>query len=75
MKMCVSVLFVQDVVQYQTKGGKVKTCQLTVLWPEKMSFQGSAWRRVEAERRAAAQACLRLKVCLCVCVCMLEGAV
>ncbi|XP_072567024.1 ATP-dependent RNA helicase DHX30 isoform X2 [Paramormyrops kingsleyae] len=52
---------IRDVVQYQTKGGKVKTCQLTVLWPEKMSFQGSAWRRVEAERRAAAQACLRLK--------------
>ncbi|XP_048868096.1 ATP-dependent RNA helicase DHX30 isoform X2 [Brienomyrus brachyistius] len=61
MQVATSSSSIRDVVQYQTKGGKVKTCQLTVLWPEKMSFQASAWRRVEAERRAAAQACLRLK--------------
>uniref|UniRef100_A0A8C9VJT5 ATP-dependent RNA helicase DHX30 n=1 Tax=Scleropages formosus TaxID=113540 RepID=A0A8C9VJT5_SCLFO len=52
---------IKDVVQYQTKGGKTKSCLLTLRWPEEMSFQASAWRRVEAERRAAALACMKLK--------------
>uniref|UniRef100_A0A8C9TEE7 ATP-dependent RNA helicase DHX30 n=1 Tax=Scleropages formosus TaxID=113540 RepID=A0A8C9TEE7_SCLFO len=48
-------------IKYQTKGGKTKSCLLTLRWPEEMSFQASAWRRVEAERRAAALACMKLK--------------
>ncbi|KAI1902230.1 hypothetical protein AGOR_G00042570 [Albula goreensis] len=52
---------VREKLQYQTRGGKVKTCTLTLRWPEEMTFVTSAKRRVEAERRAAALACLKLK--------------
>ncbi|KAJ8337092.1 hypothetical protein SKAU_G00383120 [Synaphobranchus kaupii] len=51
----------RELVQYETRGGKVKTCQLTLRWPEEMTFVTSGRRRLEAERRAAALACLRLK--------------
>uniref|UniRef100_A0A8C7IKX9 RNA helicase n=1 Tax=Oncorhynchus kisutch TaxID=8019 RepID=A0A8C7IKX9_ONCKI len=51
----------QELVQYKTVGGKMKRCELTMRWPEEITFVASALRRVEAERRAAALACLKLK--------------
>ncbi|XP_057189902.1 ATP-dependent RNA helicase DHX30 [Triplophysa rosa] len=52
---------VRELLQYRTLGGKVKTCNLTVHWPEEMTFSASGHRRLEAESKAAALACLRLK--------------
>ncbi|KAL7875598.1 hypothetical protein AOLI_G00105610 [Acnodon oligacanthus] len=52
---------IRELLQYRTVGGKVKECQLTLQWPEKMTFTGLGRRRLEAETRAAALACLRLK--------------
>uniref|UniRef100_A0A8C8LVG5 RNA helicase n=1 Tax=Oncorhynchus tshawytscha TaxID=74940 RepID=A0A8C8LVG5_ONCTS len=51
----------RELVQYKTVGGKMKRCELTMRWPEEITFVASALRRVEAERRAAALACLKLK--------------
>uniref|UniRef100_A0A9J8ACT7 DEAH (Asp-Glu-Ala-His) box helicase 30 n=1 Tax=Cyprinus carpio carpio TaxID=630221 RepID=A0A9J8ACT7_CYPCA len=48
-------------LQYRTTGGKVKTCELTVRWPEEMTFTAHGRRRLEAESNAAALACLRFK--------------
>uniref|UniRef100_A0A672NTB5 RNA helicase n=1 Tax=Sinocyclocheilus grahami TaxID=75366 RepID=A0A672NTB5_SINGR len=48
-------------LQYRTTGGKVKTCELTVRWPEEMTFTADGRRRLEAESNAAALACLRFK--------------
>lgn len=52
----------QDLLHYRTVGGKVKECELTLHWPEEMRFTAHGRRRLEAETRAAALACLRLKV-------------
>ncbi|KAL1279714.1 hypothetical protein QQF64_014314 [Cirrhinus molitorella] len=52
---------VRELLQYRTTGGKVKTCQLTVRWPEEMTFTAHGRRRMEAESNAAALACLRFK--------------
>ncbi|KAL6491098.1 hypothetical protein MHYP_G00014430 [Metynnis hypsauchen] len=52
---------IRELLQYRTVGGKVKKCQLTLHWPEKMTFTGLGRRRLEAETQAAALACLRLK--------------
>lgn len=52
----------QELTQYKTKGGKLKTCELTLHWPEEMKFTASATNRATAERMAAALACLRFKV-------------
>ncbi|KAI4878126.1 hypothetical protein NFI96_011072, partial [Prochilodus magdalenae] len=52
---------IRELVQYKTVGGKVKECQLTLHWPEKMTFTALGRRRLEAETRAAALACLKLK--------------
>ncbi|XP_061111086.1 ATP-dependent RNA helicase DHX30 [Conger conger] len=52
----------RELLQYSTQGDRVvKTCKLTLLWPKEMTFETSAKRKVEAENRAAALACLRLK--------------
>ncbi|XP_062338492.1 ATP-dependent RNA helicase DHX30 [Osmerus eperlanus] len=51
----------RELVQYKTTGGKTKRCELTVRWPENLTFVASAGRRVEAEKRASALACLKLK--------------
>lgn len=37
-------------------------CELALHWPEEMSFTARGRRRLEAETRAAALACLKLKV-------------
>lgn len=63
MLLCLSLFScVKELLQYKTVGGKVKTCELTVHWPEEMTFLASGHRRLEAESKAAALACLRFKV-------------
>ncbi|XP_075683949.1 ATP-dependent RNA helicase DHX30 isoform X2 [Rhinoderma darwinii] len=52
---------VKDSVRYQRSGGRIKTCRLTVHWPESMTFVARGQRWVEAERKAAALACQKLK--------------
>ncbi|XP_067218284.1 ATP-dependent RNA helicase DHX30 [Chanodichthys erythropterus] len=52
---------VRELLQYRTTGGKVKTCELTLHWPEEMTFTAHGRRRLEAESKAAALACLRFK--------------
>lgn len=49
-------------MQYRTTGGKLKKCELTLHWPEEMTFSATASNRVTAEKRAAALACVKLKV-------------
>uniref|UniRef100_A0A3Q2CIP5 RNA helicase n=1 Tax=Cyprinodon variegatus TaxID=28743 RepID=A0A3Q2CIP5_CYPVA len=46
---------------YFLSGGKLKKCELTLLWPEEMKFRATASSRVMAERGAAALACMKLK--------------
>ncbi|CAN9503526.1 unnamed protein product [Ophioblennius macclurei] len=52
---------VRDMVQFRTTGGRLKRCQLTLAWPQEMTFEGVASSRTAAERQAAALACLKLK--------------
>lgn len=52
-------------MQFRTRGGKLKQCELTLHWPEEMKFTATAPNRVTAERMAAALACLKLKVTIC----------
>uniref|UniRef100_W5L5V6 ATP-dependent RNA helicase DHX30 n=1 Tax=Astyanax mexicanus TaxID=7994 RepID=W5L5V6_ASTMX len=52
---------IRELLRYRTEGGKVKKCQLTVGWPEPMTFTAVGRRRLDAETRAAALACLKLK--------------
>ncbi|KAK7945549.1 hypothetical protein WMY93_001277 [Mugilogobius chulae] len=52
---------IRELVQYKTTGGKVKTCELTMHWPEEIKFTATANNRASAEKRAAALACLKLK--------------
>lgn len=49
-------------MQYSTTGGKLKTCELALHWPEEMTFSATAKNRVMAEKMAAALACMKLKV-------------
>lgn len=52
---------VKELICFKTKGGRVKTCELIMHWPELMKFTATANKRVTAEKRAAALACLKLK--------------
>ncbi|XP_062386384.1 ATP-dependent RNA helicase DHX30 [Sardina pilchardus] len=52
---------VRDTVRYRTGGGRFKVCELTLHWPEKMTFEAFGRSKLEAERKASALACLRLK--------------
>ncbi|KAF5890054.1 putative ATP-dependent RNA helicase DHX30, partial [Clarias magur] len=52
---------VNELLHYRTVGGKVKECKLTLRWPKEMCFTARGRRRLEAETRAAALACLKLK--------------
>lgn len=49
-------------MKFRTFGGKQKKCELTLLWPEEMTFIAAASNRVTAEKKAAALACMKLKV-------------
>ncbi|XP_053324031.1 ATP-dependent RNA helicase DHX30 [Spea bombifrons] len=51
----------RDFVRYQCDGGAIKTCQLTLTWPEPLTFVARGLRRAEAENKAAALACQKLK--------------
>ncbi|KAG7455080.1 hypothetical protein MATL_G00252680 [Megalops atlanticus] len=61
LQIATSSSSVKELMQFHTQGGKVKTCELTLRWPEELRFEAAARHRVEAERRAAALACVRLK--------------
>uniref|UniRef100_UPI003AADDFB4 ATP-dependent RNA helicase DHX30 n=1 Tax=Centroberyx gerrardi TaxID=166262 RepID=UPI003AADDFB4 len=50
-----------EVIQFKTVGGKLKRCELTLRWPEEMTFMATAGNRMTAEKRAAALACMKLK--------------
>ncbi|RVE61749.1 hypothetical protein OJAV_G00175700 [Oryzias javanicus] len=52
---------IRELMQFKTSGRKLKRCDLTLLWPEKMVFTATASQRVTAERKAAALACMKLK--------------
>uniref|UniRef100_A0A671Y7C0 RNA helicase n=1 Tax=Sparus aurata TaxID=8175 RepID=A0A671Y7C0_SPAAU len=52
---------IRELLQFRTTGGKLKKCELTVRWPEKMTFSATARNRVTAEKMAAALACMKLK--------------
>uniref|UniRef100_A0A8C5N2Q1 RNA helicase n=1 Tax=Leptobrachium leishanense TaxID=445787 RepID=A0A8C5N2Q1_9ANUR len=52
---------VREYMRYQHDGGRNKTCKLTLTWPEPLTFTARALRRSEAERKAAALACQKLK--------------
>lgn len=61
IQVAVSSNRVRELTQFKTTGGKIKTCELTLLWPEQMTFTARASTRVTAEKRAAALACMKLK--------------
>lgn len=52
---------IRELVQFRTTGGKLKKCELTLHWPEEMTFSAMASNRVTAEKMAAALACMKLK--------------
>ncbi|KAM8727254.1 ATP-dependent RNA helicase DHX30 [Acanthopagrus schlegelii] len=52
---------IRELLQFRTTGGKLKKCELTMRWPEKMTFSATARNRVTAEKSAAALACMKLK--------------
>lgn len=49
-------------MQFRTVGTKTKICKLTLRWPCPMTFAAKGRRKVEAENKAAALACQKLKV-------------
>ncbi|XP_063076053.1 ATP-dependent RNA helicase DHX30 [Engraulis encrasicolus] len=51
----------KELVHYHTVGTKVKTCKLTLRWPEECTFVAYGRNKSEAERKASALACLGLK--------------
>ncbi|XP_041954389.1 ATP-dependent RNA helicase DHX30 [Alosa sapidissima] len=61
IQMAVSPNKVRETVQYRTVGRKFKTCELTLHWPEKVTFEAFGRNKLEAEKKASALACLRLK--------------
>ncbi|KAM7379417.1 hypothetical protein PAMP_004968 [Pampus punctatissimus] len=52
---------IREMVQFRTTGRKVKTCTLTLSWPQDMTFTATANNQAMAEKRAAALACMKLK--------------
>ncbi|MBN3300413.1 DHX30 helicase, partial [Amia calva] len=52
---------ISELLQYRTDQRKPRTCQLSLCWPEPLSFTATGRHKSEAENRAAALACLTLK--------------
>ncbi|XP_029380368.1 ATP-dependent RNA helicase DHX30 isoform X1 [Echeneis naucrates] len=52
---------VRELMKFRVTGGKQKKCEMTLLWPEEMTFMATASNRVTAEKKAAALACMKLK--------------
>ncbi|XP_061835289.1 ATP-dependent RNA helicase DHX30 isoform X2 [Nerophis lumbriciformis] len=48
-------------IEYNITGGKLKSCELTLRWPQEMTFTARARNKFEAKKRAAALACMQLK--------------
>ncbi|XP_073533113.1 ATP-dependent RNA helicase DHX30 [Phyllobates terribilis] len=61
IQVATSVSASSNFIHYQHIGGRMKTCRLTLQWPQPMAFVASSQRQVEAERKAAALACQKLK--------------
>ncbi|XP_051944363.1 ATP-dependent RNA helicase DHX30 [Hippocampus zosterae] len=51
----------KQLIRFTTRGSKLKTCELTLRWPQEMTFTATAANKVTAEKRAAALACVKLK--------------
>ncbi|XP_077374923.1 ATP-dependent RNA helicase DHX30 [Festucalex cinctus] len=51
----------KELIEFTTRGGKLKTCKLTLRWPQEMTFTVTAGNKVAAEKGAAALACVKLK--------------
>ncbi|XP_069501946.1 ATP-dependent RNA helicase DHX30 isoform X2 [Ambystoma mexicanum] len=51
----------RDNLRYQCEGSKTKVCTLNLQWPYPMTFVGTSRRKSEAEKKAAALACQKLK--------------
>nr|KAF6420241.1 DExH-box helicase 30 [Molossus molossus] len=54
----------KNLMQFHTVGTKTKLSTLTLLWPCPMTFVAKGRRKAEAENKAAALACKKLKVSL-----------
>ncbi|XP_061776526.1 ATP-dependent RNA helicase DHX30 [Nerophis ophidion] len=52
---------IKEQIEYNISGGKLKSCELTLRWPQEMTFTARASNKGEAKKRAAALACMRLK--------------
>ncbi|XP_013915489.1 PREDICTED: putative ATP-dependent RNA helicase DHX30 [Thamnophis sirtalis] len=52
---------VKEYMQFRTVGTKTKICKLTLRWPCPLTFAAKGRRKVEAENKAAALACQKLK--------------
>ncbi|XP_070623277.1 ATP-dependent RNA helicase DHX30 isoform X3 [Erythrolamprus reginae] len=52
---------VKEYMQFRTAGTKTKICKLALRWPCPMTFAAKGRRKVEAENKAAALACQKLK--------------
>ncbi|KAM9789373.1 ATP-dependent RNA helicase DHX30 [Neosynchiropus ocellatus] len=61
MQVATATGSVKDVINIKWTGGRLKTCELTLLWPEKMTFTAASNSKAIAEKRAAALACMKLK--------------
>ncbi|XP_047225202.1 ATP-dependent RNA helicase DHX30 [Girardinichthys multiradiatus] len=61
IQVATSTSGIRDLMHFRTVGGKLKKCELTLLWPEEMTFSATASSRVMAEKKAAALACMMLK--------------
>ncbi|KAM3604387.1 uncharacterized protein V6R79_010386 [Siganus canaliculatus] len=51
----------KELMQFRTIGGKLKRCELTLHWPQEMTFSATARNRVMVEKMVAALACMKLK--------------
>ncbi|XP_026169067.1 ATP-dependent RNA helicase DHX30 isoform X1 [Mastacembelus armatus] len=52
---------IRELMHFRTTGGKLKKCELTLHWPEELTFTATASNRVTAEKTAAALACMKMK--------------
>ncbi|XP_029444042.1 ATP-dependent RNA helicase DHX30 isoform X2 [Rhinatrema bivittatum] len=61
IQIATSSSMVRDYLQYHCEGKKTKVCHLTLQWPHPMTFVARGRRKTEAENKAAALACQKLK--------------
>ncbi|XP_059199747.1 ATP-dependent RNA helicase DHX30 [Centropristis striata] len=52
---------VEEKMKFRVSGKKLKTCELTMQWPETMTFSATARKKPAAMKGAAALACMKLK--------------